>query len=115
MFQPEDPFAPPGGGFDEPWQAQALAMADLMVTAGHFSASEWSETLGACLREAEAEGLPDTLETYYVAVVAALERLSESRTGISADERVTRRAEWEAAYHRTPHGKPVLLHPDTED
>lgn len=90
-------------------------MADLMVTAGHFSASEWSETLGACLREAEAEGLPDTLETYYVAVVAALERLSESRTGISADERVTRRAEWEAAYHRTPHGKPVLLHPDTED
>ncbi len=109
MFAPEDPLAPPGRVFDEPWQAQALAMADTLVQAGRFSAAEWAEALGSALREAEAQGAADTLETYYGAVVVALERLCEARAGISGADRARRRADWEAAYRRTPHGRPVEL------
>ncbi len=111
MFQPDDPLAPPQPVFDEPWQAQALALADSMVKAGHFSAHDWAQTLGAALREAEGRGAPDTLETYYLAVVEALEALSQSQTDITQDDLSARRAAWEEAYHRTPHGQPVLLKP----
>lgn len=109
MFRPEDPLAPPRKAFDEPWQAQALALADAMVQAGRFTAGEWAEALGAALREPAARGAPDTLQNYYSAVLVALERLCEARGGISADDRAVRRAAWEAAYRRTPHGQPVHL------
>jgi nitrile hydratase accessory protein len=109
LFAPEDPLAPPAPVFDEPWQAQALAMADALVQAGRVSKSDWAEALGAALRAADEEGLPDTPETYYVAVVSALEAVCETHAGISGDERAERRSAWEEAYHRTPHGKPVEL------
>ena len=109
MFRPEHPLAPPGKAFDEPWQAQALALADTMVRSGRFTAAEWAEALGAALSESEAAGAPDTLASYYSAVVAALERLCEAHCGISRDDRAERRAAWEDAYRRTPHGRPVRL------
>ena len=109
MFAPDDPLAPPAPAFEEPWQAQALALADAMVQAGHFSAADWADALGAALREAEAAGAPDTLGTYFTAVLTALERLAETRAGLTADTRAARRAAWEAAYRRTPHGQPVTL------
>lgn len=109
MFRPDDPLAPPRGAFDEPWQAQALALADAMVQAGRFTAAAWAEALGAALRESEARRAPDTLETYYSAVLVALERLCEAHGGISEDDRAMRRAAWEEAYRRTPHGLPVNL------
>ena len=109
MFAPDDPLAPPERAFEEPWQAQALALADAFVRAGRFSAVAWSEALGAALREAEAAGAPDGPETYYTAVVTALERLSKAHVGISARDMEVRRAEWEDAYHHTPHGAPVEL------
>lgn len=108
MFQPDDPLAPPKPAFDEPWQAQVLALADNMVRAGHFSATDWAEALGAALREAEIGGAPDNLETYYTAALTALERLSEDHAAISSVDRRQRRVEWEDAYRRTPHGKPVV-------
>jgi hypothetical protein len=70
-----------------------------MVQVGRFAAVEWAEALGAALKEAEALGAPDTLDTYYTAVLA----------GISCKDRVLRRAAWEAAYRHTPHGLPVEL------
>ena len=109
MLRSDDPLAPPRPAFDEPWQAQALALADTMVQAGRFTAGEWAEALGAALRQAEADGAPDTLDTYYIAVVAALERLCEGSAGISAEDRALRRDEWEAAFEHTPHGQPVVL------
>ena len=109
MFRPDDPLAPPKPEFDEPWQAEALALADTMAQAGRFTAVEWAEALNAALKEAEALGAPDTLNTYYTAVLVALERLCEARAGISRDDRALRRAAWEAAYRRTPHGQPVVL------
>lgn len=109
MFRPDDPLAPPAQVFDEPWQAQGLALADAMVMAGRFTAVEWAESLGAALKEAEDLALPDTLDTYYTAVISALERLCEAHVGISGDDRELRRSAWEAAYLRTPHGQPVEL------
>ena len=42
--------------FDEAWQAEALAIADSLVQSGLFSAADWSQTLGAALRQAEVDG-----------------------------------------------------------
>ena len=109
MIRPDDPLVPPEPEFDEPWQAQALALADGMVQAGHFAAVDWAGALGAALKEAEVRGDADTLNTYYGAVLVALERLCEARVGISGEARALRRADWEAAYRRTPHGKTVEL------
>ena len=109
MFNPDDPLAPPEKAFDQPWQAQALALADAMVRAGHFTPTQWAQTLGASLKNAEQSGAPDNAETYYNAVITTLEHLTETHTDITAPQRKKRRAEWEAAYHRTPHGEPVQL------
>ena len=80
MKQPDDPLGPlvrrdGEPVFDEPWQAQALAMADTLVTMGKISAIAWGEALGAELRKANDAGAPDSTETYYCAVVASLEHL----------------------------------------
>lgn len=115
MFAPDDALAPPGQVFDEPWQAQALALADTMVQRGRFTATDWAEALGLALREAEARGAPDALGTYYSAVLVALERLCETHASISSDDRARRRADWEAAYRHTPHGEPVRLRVSVED
>lgn len=101
--------APPKQVFDEPWQAQGLALADALVKAGRFTVREWAEALGTALKDAEALGAPDTLDTYYTAVISALERLCEAHVGISGEDRAVRRSAWEAAYRRTPHGQPVDL------
>ena len=109
MFRPDDPLAPPEAAFDEPWQAQALAIAENLVRSGVFTATAWAEALGTALKAAEARCAPDTSETYYMAVIEALEALTERKTDISDENRAARRAAWEEAYHRTPHGQPVKL------
>lgn len=106
MFRPDDPDTP---AFDEPWQAQALALADALIKAGHVGAEDWGETLGKALREADASGAEDTLATYYSCVLTALETVSERYAGVLPSDRAERRAAWEAAYAATPHGKPVTL------
>lgn len=108
MFKPDDPLAPPRPAFSEPWHAQVLALADTFVKAGHFSAGDWAEALGAALKAAEENGEPDTEETYYTCALSALEALSP-QAGIAGPELSERKAAWEAAYRRTPHGKPVIL------
>ena len=129
MSQPE-PLAPPeplgplrrrDGQplFEEPWQAQALGMADLLVGAGVIGAGAWSAELGKQLRKGASAGAPDDLDTYYGAVLAALQTLLYA-TGATAREEVdTCEAEWRRAYLATPHGKPVELaassHNDSRD
>jgi len=109
LFRPDDLLAPREPVFKEPWHAQALALADSLVRAEAFTATEWAQALGATLKTTEAQGRPDNTETYYTAVVEALESLSESRTGISGAERQRRRDAWKHAYLSTPHGQPVTL------
>ena len=95
--------------FAEPWQAEVLALAFALSERGAFSPLEWSKTLGAELRRAEAQGAPDDSETYYAAALAALERLVAAAGGIEADALAGRIEAWRRAYLNTPHGQPVEL------
>ena len=109
MFEPEDPLKPRDAVFEEPWHAQVLAIADSMVQAGTFSASDWASALGTALKAAEARGDADTAETYYLCATEALETLVASATDIAPSALVERKQAWERAYLATPHGKPVNL------
>ena len=115
MSPPEPAAAAPlkrldgGPVFDEPWQAQALALADTLIGDGTIAAADWSAALGAALVAAQSEGAPDTVETYYRAVVVALEELTERHGGIGAEALAARREAWRQAYLTTPHGEPVVL------
>ena len=93
----------------EPWQAQALANAFSLQEAGVITAVEWSNALGAAIRRARAAGDPDEGDTFYHHVLDALETLLREKGLIEAGELSKRKAEWERAYRRTPHGKPVTL------
>lgn len=95
--------------FEEPWQAQALALAFNLIDQGAFTNVQWSEMLGAKLVEANDRGEPDTTETYYQCVLAALEALLASTDGLPAAELDERTEAWRRAYLRTPHGHPVEL------
>ena len=95
--------------FDEPWQAQALAIADTLIANGTIAPKDWAETLGGHLARAAADGAPDTTDTYYQAVLRSLTELLADRGEVTADALSERRDSWERAYRATPHGKPVLL------
>jgi nitrile hydratase accessory protein len=98
--------------FGEPWHAQTLALADLLVRSGAISSARWAETLGAEIKALNAA--PDDRETYYRAVLAALERLLAENGDVTATELNEREHQWERAYLRTPHGRPVELATGTE-
>lgn len=95
--------------FDQPWQAQALAIADTLVDNGMFSAVAWSEALGQALRTAELEGAADNQETYFRCVLIALEQLVAEYSEIDQRAMSQKKRDWEQAYLSTPHGKPVSL------
>lgn len=111
---PFDPLRRDDGAaaFDEPWQAQVLALADTLSSKGVFTPSAWSAALGAALRRAEAAGAPDTPETYYRAAVEALEGLLTDAGVLSEAALDARKSDWHRAYLETPHGKPVELRRD---
>jgi nitrile hydratase accessory protein len=110
LFKPEDPLAPPQPHFSEGWHAQALALADAMVRGGHFTATDWAAALGALLASADASGAPDNEDTYYLAVLDAVEALTVRHTPIAEADLTVRKDAWTKAYHDTPHGKPVVLY-----
>ncbi len=95
--------------FDEPWQAQLLAVAYALAERGVFSPADWSNALGTELRRAEAAGAADSKSTYYAAALCALERLVADAGQVTAEDIKHRTQEWRAAYRRTPHGRPVEL------
>ena len=98
-----------GPVFDEPWQAQAFALAVKLSERGHFSWKTWARTLADELAAAAARGEPDDGSRYYHHWVAALERLVAKR-GLSAGTALeARKEEWADAYRHTPHGRPVKL------
>jgi hypothetical protein len=64
LRQRDTVIAPPrmadGPLFEQPWQADVLAMADGLRDRGLFTAGEWASALGAALRQAADHGAPDT-------------------------------------------------------
>jgi nitrile hydratase accessory protein len=95
--------------FDQPWQAEALALADSLVAEGVFTPTAWSSTLGGELAAAEGRGEADDATTYYNAVLRSLERLLAECGEVTAEAVTRRRDAWADAYLATPHGRPVEL------
>ena len=106
---PSIPHDADGPVFREPWEAQAFAMTLALHERGLFTWKEWAATLAAEIKRAQAEGDPDTGETYYLHWLAALERLVAEK-GVTSGETLARtKHAWEHACERTPHGKPIEL------
>ena len=100
-----------GPVFREPWQAQAFAMALALHARGLFTWPEWAAMLTEEIRRAQAEGDPDTGETYYLHWLATLERIVAAK-GVATEATLARyRAAWDHAADRTPHGAPIALEP----
>jgi nitrile hydratase accessory protein len=95
--------------FDEPWQAQSLAIADRLVDAGVVTATAWAEALGFEIQSAARAGAADNADTYYRAVLGAVEKLLRQIEIIGRAELDARVEAWRQAYLSTPHGKPVEL------
>jgi hypothetical protein len=95
--------------FEEPWQAQVLAMADTLIVNGVISPMLWSDTLGSELKKAQSLDAEDNMTTYYKAALQALELLLDRQANISTSEVSDKRDAWERAYLATPHGQPVNL------
>lgn len=92
-------------GFEEPWQAQAFALAVELNRQGAFTWSEWAATLAEAIAAAPA----DDGSRYYEAWLSALESLVAAK-GLAAPADLARRTdEWRHAYETTPHGRPVEL------
>jgi nitrile hydratase accessory protein len=100
-----------GPVFREPWEARAFAMALALHEAGVFTWKEWAETLGAQIKRAQAEGDPDTGETYYRHWLATLETLVAAKGVTTSDALHRYRDAWDHAADRTPHGAPIELTP----
>ncbi len=98
-----------GPVFEEPWQAQAFALAVKLSELGYFSWQTWARTLAEELAAADARGDPDDGSAYYHHWVAALERLVAGRELVDPAALAERKDAWADAYRRTPHGQPVEL------
>jgi nitrile hydratase accessory protein len=95
--------------FAVPWHAEALGIANALTQSGMYSQVEWAEALGAEIRRLAASGEPDTEETYYQAVLGALERLVGEKSPETGGSLVDRVEAWRRAYLNTPHGQAVTL------
>ena len=106
---PDIPCDAEGPVFREPWEAQAFAMALTLHARGVFTWAEWADALGNEIKRAQAEGDPDTGETYYRHWLNALERLVASKGVSDASTLARYRDAWDHAAGRTPHGAPIEL------
>lgn len=92
--------------FAEPWEARAFAMAVSLNEAGLFTWPEWAEKFGAALKaNSEAGGCL----SYYEVWLEILEAFMAEKQIADASAVSARKAEWEAAAARTPHGQPIEL------
>ena len=98
-----------GPVFNEPWQAQAFALAVRLSEEGHFTWDEWATTLSQEITRAQFAGDPDLGDTYYHHWVVALERLCSEKNLVGLASMDQRTEEWRQAYLNTPHGKPIEL------
>jgi nitrile hydratase accessory protein len=97
---PPDP--PEGPVFEEPWEAQAFAMAVSLHERGVFTWNEWAAALAR-------EIASDASRGYYESWLAALEKLVEGKSLMTGQERLARIDAWDRAARATPHGKPIQL------
>ena len=109
---PGIPRDPEGPVFREPWEAEAFAMTLALHERGLFAWSEWTAVLADEIKRAQANGDPDTGDTYYRHWLAALERIVAEKGITDAAALACYRAAWDHAADRTPHGAPIVLQPE---
>lgn len=103
------PRDPEGPLFNEPWEAQALAIAYRLIEEKRITREEWATALSAAIKQAQADGDPDEGGTYYQHVLAAIESLTVDKGLTDSSELADRKQAWTDAYLSTPHGQPVEL------
>ena len=97
--------------FAEPWEAQAFAITIALHRRGVFSWDEWAAALGRQIKAAQAQGDPDTGNTYYHHWLAAIERIVRDKGLTDAGTLRRYRDAWDRAADRTAHGEAVVLKP----
>ncbi len=95
--------------FAEPWQAEAYAMVQVLIETGRIAPARWAEAFGAALRKAAEGAAPNDDDTYYDVLAHALGQVLVAEGRLRETDIEQRMEDWRAAYHRTPHGKPVRL------
>lgn len=105
-LQPQDADGPV---FQEPWEAQAFALAVELSRLGLFTWPEWTEAFSREIKAAQDAGDPDLGDTYYQHWTRALEKLIAAKGDVDGDVVSLRAETWRRAYLNTPHGKPVEL------
>ena len=98
-----------GPVFNEPWEAQAFALAVYLSQVGCFTWPEWVATLSQEITAAQERGDPDLGHTYYQHWLNALERICAEKALIGHEDMSRRQQEWRRAYVNTPHGQPIEL------
>jgi nitrile hydratase accessory protein len=88
--------------FDEPWQAQAFAMAINLYQSGAFEWADWADALS---REIHSGVDRD----YYQHWLCALEKIVALKQLVSVGELSDCKNAWQAAAERTPHGQAITL------
>lgn len=94
-----------GRDFEEPWHAEAFALAIQLCDQGQFSWREWSETLGSEIAELAERGGEDC----FVCWLNVIETLVDRKAIASRAELASMADAWRDAYRTTPHGQPVRL------
>ena len=92
--------------FNEPWEAQAFALAVHLNETGLFEWSQWAELFGENLSKSQQIN-PEA--TYYEVWLDTLETLLTKKTATSMEELVGEQDAWRAAAKKTPHGEPIEL------
>ena len=107
MNLPEAPAADPV--FEEPWQAQAFALAVALSARGCFSWTEWSAALADEIRRSTASAAEADGARYYHHWLTALETIVIEKGLCDSSALQRRKHAWIEAYEHTPHGQPVEL------
>jgi nitrile hydratase accessory protein len=97
--------APEAAAFQEPWEAQAFALALTLHDRGAFTWAEWSARLAATIQNAPRS-------PYYDCWLQALEQLVEEKRLVAPSTLSKRKEAWRRAARATPHGAPIQLEND---
>ncbi len=88
--------------FNEPWEAQAFAMAVNLYQNGALGWDEWAEALSSEIHSG-------TDRAYYQHWRSALEKLVANKALTTKADLAATKLRWEQAAAATPHGEPIML------
>lgn len=95
--------------FADAWEAQAFALANLLIDNGFLTRAEWVAIFSQEIKAAQGRGDPDRGDTYFLHWVAALERMMVERDLISRSALQEQELLWLRAVENTPHGVAIAL------